>query len=499
MLAVALAAGAGGKATDPQGALNALASHGWSKLLLVVLCIGFVGYAIWRFAQALFDRGGMGSDLGGLFRRAIQLVQGLAYTVLAIGAIRTLAGAGERAGGERRAAVGVLGWPGGRELVGLAAAVLIVSGGVTVYWALSRRFEESLATHEMGDHTERVVVTTGILGLCSLAVVLAIVGWFLLKTAIEFNPGAPVGVGGALAKLAHALVRQLAARHHRRRADRLRGVRPAPAAVPRGLSSLSRALDSAHAALAEDRGRRAPLDPLRRGRPGAPPLLARAWPARGGREGRPQDEEPLRRAARAALARRAPVPPGLGRAGHDHGRRPRAAHAHAREEPYRLGVALIGAEAMLRLFDEQQGNARAFEALTRFLDLADGLASRAPSRPAVDPLALSFQLKLLWLAGYLPHVTGCAECGVVDGLVGYSPSAGGAVCAGCANGAMRLAPETLAGIEALAARAARGCARARAARLAGGARRDHGELRVPRRLPAAHAVGLGSRRAARPR
>jgi len=204
VFAVALALGAGGKATDPQGALNALASHGWSKVLLALLCVGFVGYAVWRFAQALFDRGRMGSDLGGLFRRAIQFVQGLAYTVLAIGAIRTLAGAGDRAGGERRAAVGVLGWPGGRELVGLVAAVLVVSGGVTVYWALSRRFEESLATHEMGDHTQRVVGVTGILGLCSLAVVLAIVGGFLLKAAIEFDPSAPVGIGGALAKLAHA-------------------------------------------------------------------------------------------------------------------------------------------------------------------------------------------------------------------------------------------------------------------------------------------------------
>ena len=204
VLAVALAAGAGGKATDPQGALNALASHGWTKVLLAVLCIGFVGYAIWRFAQALFDRGRMGSDLGGLFRRAIQLVQGLAYTVLAIGAIRTLAGAGDRAGGERRAAAGVLGWPGGRELVGLVAFVLLVSGGVTVYWALSRRFEESLATHEMGSRTGRVVAVTGMVGLCSLGLVLGIVGWFLLKAAIEFDPRAPVGVGGALAKLAHA-------------------------------------------------------------------------------------------------------------------------------------------------------------------------------------------------------------------------------------------------------------------------------------------------------
>ena len=124
------------------------------------------------------------------------------------------------------------------------------------------------------------------------------------------------------------------------------------------------------------------------------------------------------------------------------------AHARTREDSYRLGVALVGAEAMLRLFDEQQGNPRAFEALTRFLDLTDELQARSP-RSAVDPLGLSFQLKLLWLAGYLPHVTGCAECGAADGLVGYSPRAGGAVCANCGNGALRLAPETLGGIEAL--------------------------------------------------
>jgi DNA repair protein RecO (recombination protein O) len=124
-------------------------------------------------------------------------------------------------------------------------------------------------------------------------------------------------------------------------------------------------------------------------------------------------------------------------------------HARTREDPYRLGVGLVGAEAMLRLFDEQEGNARAFEALTRFLDLLDELPSRAGERPALDALALSFQLKLLWLAGYLPHVTSCADCGSDEALVGYSPQAGGAVCARCGNGALRLGPGTLDGIEAL--------------------------------------------------
>lgn len=203
-LAVELALGAGGTTTDPQGAFDALARHGWTELLLLLLCIGFAGYALWRLAQALFDRGGMGNDAGGLGRRTIQLVQGLTYVALTVGAARTLAGGRQRGGGERHAAAGILGWPGGREIVGAIGAVLLVSAGVTVYWALSRRFEESLAIHEMGDATRRFVVAAGTAGLCSLGLVLAVVGWFLLKAAIEFKPDAPVGVGGALAKLAHA-------------------------------------------------------------------------------------------------------------------------------------------------------------------------------------------------------------------------------------------------------------------------------------------------------
>ena len=123
-------------------------------------------------------------------------------------------------------------------------------------------------------------------------------------------------------------------------------------------------------------------------------------------------------------------------------------HRAAREDTYRLGVGLVGLEAMLRLFTEQEGNPRAFQALTRFLDALDELEPRA-TRAGVDPLALSFQLKLLWLSGYLPHLTSCAECGAETGLAGYSPRAGGAVCGNCASGALPLTSQGLLGIEGL--------------------------------------------------
>jgi DNA repair protein RecO (recombination protein O) len=129
----------------------------------------------------------------------------------------------------------------------------------------------------------------------------------------------------------------------------------------------------------------------------------------------------------------------------------RDSHRAAREDSARLGVGLVGLEAMLRLFPEQEANPRAFTALTRFLDALDG-ADPSAGPPARDPLALSFQLKLLWLSGYLPHLTSCADCGSEAHLAGFSARAGGAVCEGCANGALPLSPEGIAGIEGLLGR-----------------------------------------------
>ena len=147
-----------------------------------------------------------------------------------------------------------------------------------------------------------------------------------------------------------------------------------------------------------------------------------------------------------------------------------ASHRAAREDPYRVNVGLIGAEAMLRLFSEEEANPRAFEAVTRFLDVLDELPPRE-TRPALDALALSFQLKLLWLAGYLPHLSTCAECGAEPPLLGFSPKAGGGVCRACASqtNAVALSP---AGFEAIAALLRRPLADAGDVALTGRSARD---------------------------
>jgi DNA repair protein RecO (recombination protein O) len=127
----------------------------------------------------------------------------------------------------------------------------------------------------------------------------------------------------------------------------------------------------------------------------------------------------------------------------------RRSHDRIRSESYRLQVGMIGLEAMLRLFTEQEANEKAFTALTRFLDALDEAPLQRGSRAALDPIVLSFQLKLLWVSGYMPHLEACVECGSGDALTGFLPAAGGGACAACDPGGIPLSAEGVHGMRLL--------------------------------------------------
>ena len=128
-------------------------------------------------------------------------------------------------------------------------------------------------------------------------------------------------------------------------------------------------------------------------------------------------------------------------------------HREAREDYYRFSVGMIGAEAMLRLFSEEEANERAFTALTRFLGSARrDAARRRPADPRPARARLPAQAAL---AGRVPAARDRLRRVRRRGspLVGYSPRAGGAVCERCASAteALALASDGIAGIEALLA------------------------------------------------
>jgi uncharacterized protein DUF1206 len=204
VLAAKLALGDGGMATSREGALATLADEPLGKALLVALAIGFAGYALWRFAQAVFDRENKGSGVKGLAKRAADAGRGVVYTVLAVAAGRLVAGAGEQeAQNEKaqRATAEVLSWPAGTWLVGIAGVFVVGVGLYNGYRGLTRSFEDELNAHEMSRAARCWCLRLGTAGLLARMVVFVLIGVFLLKAALEFDPREAVGLDGALQEL----------------------------------------------------------------------------------------------------------------------------------------------------------------------------------------------------------------------------------------------------------------------------------------------------------
>ena len=123
--------------------------------------------------------------------------------------------------------------------------------------------------------------------------------------------------------------------------------------------------------------------------------------------------------------------------------------ASTRDDAGRLAVGLIGAEAVLRLFPEQERNERVFTAITRFLDLLDE-ADVGAVRPELDPLGSRVPVEAPLAFRLSPAHGELRECGSAGPITGFSPRAGGAVCGDCARDALVvLSAGGLSGIDAL--------------------------------------------------
>jgi hypothetical protein len=202
ILAVKLALGVGGKTTNQQGALRTIAHQPFGEFLLILVAIALAGYACWRIFRAALGHGPEGSDSG--FARIAALASGLVYAAICAIAVKLLLGSPPGSSSNpHKATAGVLGWPAGPWLVGAVGAILIGVGLYQGWRGLSRDFLNDAKTEEMGPSVRKWIEWLGVFGHLARMVVFGLGGVFLIKAAIDFNPGAAVGLDGALAKVAH--------------------------------------------------------------------------------------------------------------------------------------------------------------------------------------------------------------------------------------------------------------------------------------------------------
>jgi Domain of Unknown Function (DUF1206) len=199
VLAIKLALGDGGKATSRQGALQTLAHNTFGKVLLILLTVGFASYAMWRFVQTFAER-----KWG---KRAGYAGRGLIYAGLTYSTIKILTGSGQQQSQTQKAhhtAAAVFNWPAGRWIVGIGGAVVLGAALWNLYGGLSRKFEDKWRTGRMSERERKWGGRAGMAGHLARFVVFGLIGVFVVKAALDYNPKDAIGLDGALHKLANA-------------------------------------------------------------------------------------------------------------------------------------------------------------------------------------------------------------------------------------------------------------------------------------------------------
>ncbi len=189
--------------TNQKGALETIDKQPLGHWLLIVVAAGLGAYALWRFVQAYVGHGPEGGGDDSAFGRISAAASGVAYLAMCALAISILAGSSSQSSSSpHKSTAGVLGWPGGQWIVGIAGAIFVGVALYQGYKGVSRKFLEEDKTAEMGPLVKRWITISGVIGHLARMVAFGLIGVFLIKAAVDYAPNKAVGLDGALEKLA---------------------------------------------------------------------------------------------------------------------------------------------------------------------------------------------------------------------------------------------------------------------------------------------------------
>lgn len=203
LLAAQAAFGAGGKTTDTEGALQTVLTQPFGKFLLAAIALGLLGYALWRFVEAIKDPEHKGTNAKGIFQRLGYAINGFIYAGLAFSAVQLILGTGGGGGGNatQDGTAALLSQPFGQWLVGTVGAFIIGMGFYQFYRAFTAKFRQEMDLHQLSETEKKWVLGISGFGTAARGVVFCAIGFFLIQAARNNNPNEARGLGEALQAL----------------------------------------------------------------------------------------------------------------------------------------------------------------------------------------------------------------------------------------------------------------------------------------------------------
>ena len=180
------------KEVDQRGALRELVHQPFGTVLVIFLAIGFACYSLWRFSEAAF---GVTGHAGSNSARVVSGFRGLAYAGLAITATAVLLGSrSSQAQQQQGYAAEVMSHTGGRWLVGLVGAAVVVVGAILVFEGVTRKFMRYFPEGQLDVKVRSTIQTVGVIGNVARGLVFAGAGALVVLAAWKYEPSKAAGI-----------------------------------------------------------------------------------------------------------------------------------------------------------------------------------------------------------------------------------------------------------------------------------------------------------------
>jgi len=201
LIAIQVAFGKSGRA-DKTGALATIRDKPLGGVLLVVLAVAFTGYAGWRLLQGATGHRDEDDGRKRAAKRVASLARGGLYVFFAYSTVRFLVTSQESRDRTEPLTARVMSWPGGRALVLGVGAAFLVAAGYLLFRGVTQKFLDRLDLRGAPRGAELGAATLGLVGSVSRGVLAGLVGVFLVRAAVTYDPKKAKGLDAALKSLA---------------------------------------------------------------------------------------------------------------------------------------------------------------------------------------------------------------------------------------------------------------------------------------------------------
>jgi hypothetical protein len=187
-----------------EGALHTILEQPFGKVLLGLVALGLAGFVVWRAVQAIMDPEHSG---GGMKRTAGRIgfaISGVMYAALTLEAVRMIRGSGGQGGGTQHWTAVVMEKPFGRIAIGLVGLGIGAYGLYQLFKAFKDDLDKRLNLEGSAVATRKRVVALARAGMAARGVVFGIIGWLVIKSALQYDPSEAQGLQGALVTLREA-------------------------------------------------------------------------------------------------------------------------------------------------------------------------------------------------------------------------------------------------------------------------------------------------------